>query len=172
MAMEKIAWSIKNCRMAKTKVKTPRRNLQAARKAAGLSQEALAAEVGVSPSQISRFEAGERDPKDTELALIAHRLGVSISELIDSERTKQIVRPTQKGSLISIDRSVTQAAIGEMIVRLCGHPPELADRAASLILSTVTISPVGTVERHTPDTVRSEIAVIARTLLLLTQRPN
>lgn len=173
MAMAKIVKRAENCLMAKIKAKSPRRKLKAAREAAGISQEALAADVGLSASQISRFESGERDPRDTELALIAHRLGVRVVDLFDSGRAEDIaVKSTQKRDIISIDKEVLQAAIGEMIARLSEHPQELAERAASLILSAVTILPEDTAEKRTPDIVRTEIAVIARTLLLLRQRPN
>lgn len=76
--------------MAKPKV-NPRHKLKEARKAAGLSLEALAAEVGLSTSQLSRFESGTRDPRDVELARIAQVTGVDVMDLMDSAKTVPLV---------------------------------------------------------------------------------
>lgn len=55
------------------------------REAAGLRQEQLAEAVGVSVSQISRFERGEREPRLNEIIKIGQRLGVRVAVLIGEE---------------------------------------------------------------------------------------
>lgn len=57
--------------------------LKAARDAEGLTQEQLAEDVGLSVSQISRFESGEREPRVGEITAIAKRLRVRPSAFIE-----------------------------------------------------------------------------------------
>ena len=54
----------------------------AARRAAGLSQDQLADRVGVERRTIQRYEAGERDPRYTDLLLIARAIGVPLADLV------------------------------------------------------------------------------------------
>jgi len=57
-------------------------NLARARKAAGLSQEALSFEAGLHRTEIGMLERGIRIPRiDTALKL-AHTLGISIDDLV------------------------------------------------------------------------------------------
>lgn len=57
--------------------------MRTARKALGLSLEDVAHDVGISTSQLSRYETGEKDPHLRELIRIARRLGVNPARLID-----------------------------------------------------------------------------------------
>ncbi len=57
--------------------------LKAARDAQGITQEQLAEDVGLSVSQISRFESGEREPRVTEITAIAKRLRIRPSAFIE-----------------------------------------------------------------------------------------
>jgi transcriptional regulator with XRE-family HTH domain len=56
--------------------------LVATRRVAGLSQHQLADRVGIERRTIQRYEAGERDPRFTDLLLIAHALGVPLVDLV------------------------------------------------------------------------------------------
>lgn len=56
--------------------------LRMARKRARLSLEKLSAEVGISVSQLSRFEAGTREPRVTEIERIAAAVGCPPQELM------------------------------------------------------------------------------------------
>jgi len=58
------------------------RALFRARKAAGFTLDRLAAEVGISQSQLSRFESGKRQPRVRDLEKIAARLNVPVESLI------------------------------------------------------------------------------------------
>lgn len=57
------------------------RKLKTLRGAASL--ESVAHDVGISTSQLSRYENGERDPYLKHLRALAERFGVSVSEIID-----------------------------------------------------------------------------------------
>ena len=54
----------------------------ALRRAAGLSQEALAEQVGVSRQAIGKWESGASDPSTMNLMALAKLFGVSAEELL------------------------------------------------------------------------------------------
>ena len=62
-----------------------RSDLQRTRKSAGLTQEQLAEAVGLSVSQISRFETGDRYPRVAEIQKIAAFLRVPVESLISGQ---------------------------------------------------------------------------------------
>lgn len=55
--------------------------LKEAREQKGLSQRSLADEAGLTPSAISQFEAGKREPSFSSIVKLARALGVSPSYL-------------------------------------------------------------------------------------------
>ncbi len=56
--------------------------IAAYRQAAGLSQDQLADRIGMERRSIQRYEAGERDPRFTDLFLIANALDVPLADLV------------------------------------------------------------------------------------------
>ena len=82
MAMEKMGIAVHACQMAGETIKH-------FREAAGLTLEVLAADVGISVSQLSRFESDLREPRVAEIRRIADRLGVDVMTLID-DRTNAV----------------------------------------------------------------------------------
>ena len=56
-----------------------------ARRAAGVSQEALAHHIGVERRSIQRYEAGQRDPGYSDLLLISRVVGIPLAELVGDE---------------------------------------------------------------------------------------
>ena len=56
--------------------------LKSARLAAGLTQGQLAEKVGCQQRDISRWEAGQREPKATNLKKLALALGCSMDDLV------------------------------------------------------------------------------------------
>ncbi len=58
-------------------------NLRAARKKLGLTQEQVAERSGVHPTEVSRIEAGKRDPQVSTLRKLAAAVEVSPGELLD-----------------------------------------------------------------------------------------
>jgi XRE family transcriptional regulator, fatty acid utilization regulator len=61
------------------------RHLRARRRAAGLTLDDLAGRVGLVPSQLSMFENGRREPRLSQLSVIAAALGASVTDLLVDE---------------------------------------------------------------------------------------
>ena len=59
------------------------RNVRSARKAAGLTQEAVSEASGIHVTEVSRIERGLRDPRISTMLRLAEALEVSPSALID-----------------------------------------------------------------------------------------
>lgn len=57
-------------------------NLRSARERGGLSQAALGRIAGLSSSEVSRLEAGVREPRLTTIVSLAHALDVDGTELM------------------------------------------------------------------------------------------
>ena len=57
------------------------------RKEAGLSQEALAEQIGVSRQSVSKWETGEADPEIAKLKLLSTTFNVSVDWLLSEEDT-------------------------------------------------------------------------------------
>lgn len=57
------------------------RTIRALRRERGLSQEALAAAVGINAKHLSEIERANKEPRATTIARIAHALGLSPAEL-------------------------------------------------------------------------------------------
>lgn len=64
--------------------------LKSARKTAGLSLESLSEIVGISVSQLSRFESGKREPRVAEIQRIADALGVDSSSLLPDAEVRTV----------------------------------------------------------------------------------
>jgi len=58
-------------------------NLRDARKRLGLTQEEVAERSGVHPTEVSRIEAGKRDPRISTLLRLARALEVRPGELLE-----------------------------------------------------------------------------------------
>ncbi|KUH38369.1 MULTISPECIES: helix-turn-helix domain-containing protein [Streptomyces] len=61
------------------------RRIAALRRASGMSQDTLAAAAYVDRRSIMRWESGTRDPRYLDLVLLAHALGVDVSDLVTVE---------------------------------------------------------------------------------------
>lgn len=61
------------------------KRLADARRAAGLTQEQLAARLGVSQATVAMYEAGMRTPPGPALVAMARILGVAAESLIDAD---------------------------------------------------------------------------------------
>jgi DNA-binding XRE family transcriptional regulator len=60
-------------------------NLRRLRRELGITQEELGARAHVQMADISRYEAGHRDPRLTTVARLAEALEVSVSELLRAD---------------------------------------------------------------------------------------
>lgn len=68
--------------------------LRELREAAGLSQTALAAEVGVSARMMAYYEGPKSHPPSDLLPALARALGVSVETLLGVEVSKRRAKPT------------------------------------------------------------------------------
>ena len=68
-------------------------NIQELRKKAGMSQEALAEQLGVSRQAVSKWESGASTPDLDKILLIAEIFSVSVSELLTGEKEEQVPAP-------------------------------------------------------------------------------
>ena len=68
-------------------------NIQELRKKAGMSQEALAEQLGVSRQAVSKWESGASTPDLDKILLIAEIFSVSVSELLTGEKEEQTPAP-------------------------------------------------------------------------------
>jgi transcriptional regulator with XRE-family HTH domain len=57
-------------------------NLRRLRDAAGLTQDQLSDATQMAPSEISRYERGDRDPQLRQIVRLARGLGVPLTELL------------------------------------------------------------------------------------------
>jgi transcriptional regulator with XRE-family HTH domain len=62
------------------------RNLRRRRKAAGLSQQQLAENTGLHPTEISRLERAAREPRLGTMVRLADGLGIGIEKLVTGIR--------------------------------------------------------------------------------------
>jgi transcriptional regulator with XRE-family HTH domain len=67
--------------------------LAALRKAAGFTQEQLAAEIGISRRRIAYYEAESDHPPASLLPKLAHALNTTVDELLSGETLKRKARP-------------------------------------------------------------------------------
>ncbi len=71
--------------------------LQQLRKANGYSQEVLAGKLGVSRQSISKWERAEASPDIDNLLLLSKIYGISVDDLLDTEKDKVIIQnPSDK----------------------------------------------------------------------------
>lgn len=61
--------------------------IKALRLRAGLTQEALAAALGMSQQAVASWESGERSPRASDIPRLADALGCAIGELFGEEET-------------------------------------------------------------------------------------
>ena len=66
------------------------------RREKGLTQEALAQAVGVSPQAISKWETGQTMPDITLLLPLSKELGIGVNELLGGDRRKELEERFQK----------------------------------------------------------------------------
>ena len=96
------------------------KSLKAARKWAGLTQEALASRAEVATITIRQYEAGKRKPSTENWFAIAKALNLSIDELNNAE----LLPSDRSGLPLKVDASKTISAIDAALREMC---PDLYD---------------------------------------------
>ena len=88
---------------------TTGQKIQALRKGRGLTQEQLAARLGVSRQAVSRWELDETLPDTQNLLPLKEALGVSIDTLLDS--TRGLEEPAPQAGLAPAAASLSARAV-------------------------------------------------------------
>jgi transcriptional regulator with XRE-family HTH domain len=124
------------------------RNVRAARAAAGMSLDALAARADVSKGALVALEGARGNPNLTTLVRLADALGRSVSSLMDDEREEPVVvvdagdvRPLWSGPAGGSARLLLTNAQVE-VWRWCLHPGERHDSQAHPAGVTETLTVV------------------------------
>lgn len=95
------------------------------RKAAGLSQEALAAQLGVSRQAVSKWERSESSPDTDNLIALAALYGVSLDELLYGEAADSVDDP--KGGDASTEASDEAKEAKNSTDKVCHDDKPLVD---------------------------------------------
>ena len=90
----------------KTRPKQGQR-LSELRKASGLSQYQLASRIGVTQSSVGYWEMSEKPPRAEILPKLAHALGVTVEELLNS-KSKNEALPVLKGKARKLFVEISQ----------------------------------------------------------------
>ncbi|TPW75959.1 helix-turn-helix domain-containing protein [Schumannella soli] len=99
------------------------------RSAAGLTLDALGADVGIAGSQLSLMENGKREPRLSLLTAIAQRLGVPLADLLD-ERP-----PSRRAELeIELDRAQSSPAYAELGLPVVRAAKTMSDETLEAIV--------------------------------------
>lgn len=76
------------------------------RKEKGMTQEQLAEKLGVTQRSVSRWETGKNMPDISLLQLLSSELNISVSELLDGEKSKVEKKSTDEAINQVIDYSI------------------------------------------------------------------
>lgn len=101
-------------------------NLREFRKRAGLTQVELAEKVGISRTQVTKWEIGETDIKASWINKLAKALGTTPAELLSIKTAQTSAASDKTAAAVSLACSI---AIAEMI-----EPHKLSNAKASKIL--------------------------------------
>ena len=127
--------------MGKIPAKVPNAALRAARKRSGLTLERAADAIGISHSQLSRIETGDRQPKAVELQKLAEIYGATVEEIMPgAPLIESQTRYQPKPSRASDD--ILSVAIFETLIAI-GVKPEMASRFVAMIEQVVLSNPPG-----------------------------
>ena len=105
--------------------KTIGQHIRVARKAAGLTQEQLAAQLGMSQLHFGRLERGERPASLEQLAQAARTLHVPLSDLLNGSVVEERFTNEPDDSAQALGQSIASLASGcsastrRLMYRLC-----------------------------------------------------
>jgi transcriptional regulator with XRE-family HTH domain len=90
--------------------------LSHARKGAWLSQEQLAAALGVASSTVGMWEIGSASPRPATLVALANALGVGVDELLEGRPDQASLRGLRERAGLSIGEAAARLGIGAATV--------------------------------------------------------
>lgn len=91
------------------------------RQSAGLSQEGLAAKVGVTFQQIQKYESGYTTLNIIRLQQIALALNVSVPDFFETTTPQQLSLTNQEESLLLAFRKVRNAELRQSLLKLLNN---------------------------------------------------
>ena len=91
------------------------------RQSAGLSQEGLAAKVGVTFQQIQKYESGYTTLNIIRLQQIALALNVSVANFFETTTPQQLSLTGQEESLLLAFRKVRNAELRQSLLKLLNN---------------------------------------------------
>ena len=109
--------------------------LRAARKAKGLSQEQLAAALGLTRAAVQGWEAGRCEPEFRKIVPLSRLLGVSIDYLLAGEDGKGEVPPPDVAAVL--DGLACSVDKGEAVLDGAALRPEAAATASPMLRGTL-----------------------------------
>ena len=86
------------------------RAIKVIRKSMGITQDALAVEVDISPSHLHRIETGERQPKDADLLAICKCLGIHPEDITYEVETLILVADPAHARMVRSPHSKVRVA--------------------------------------------------------------
>lgn len=134
------------------------KNIQAFRKQANMTQEALAEKVGVARQTIVKWESGESSPDLESAGKLAEALGISVDDLVNAPEGEVVADKTMKGKhifgLVTVGdkgqiviparaRKVFHLQPGDQLMVLGDESQGLALVNAQLFISAAEVIPNG-----------------------------
>ena len=128
--------------MGKKPEKVANAALRAARKRSGHSLVAVADAVGISQSQLSRFETGDREPRAADLKRLAEFYGVSFDEIMPGAPPPPPLVVPPRAIPARLREDILAVAIMESLISL-GATPKQAAQFVAMIEQVVAANPPG-----------------------------
>lgn len=100
-----------------------RDRLKQARTEAGLTQAGLAVAIGITRTQVARWEAGKAEPYTSTLAKIAEATGKPVSWFTASE-----------GMILDLARDLPEETLGALVKASHGHERSPQEEAVAVIV--------------------------------------
>ena len=107
--------------------------LRERRRSSGLTLEAAAARVGLSPAHLSRLETGQRQPSLPVLLGLSRAYGTTVAELLGEEQAAPdpVVRAKPCSSLSSTPARSSKSSAGTGALRFSSPCPGLLSTSGS-----------------------------------------
>ena len=128
--------------MGKKPAKVPNVGLRAARRKSGLSLIRAADAIGISHSQLSRIETGEREPKASDLQKLADIYGVALAEIMPGAPPPSPLVVSPRAIPARLRDDILAVAITESLISL-GATPKQAAQFVAMIEQVVAANPPG-----------------------------
>lgn len=110
---------VESSRNDQTLAKRLGRNIARCRKARGLTQAALAEQLGIEPESVSRCERGATLPSLASLEQFASVLGATIADLLAEYPSEAYPEAQRLSGMLSTISPEARSVVLEMVEKLC-----------------------------------------------------